>query len=526
MRRSGSAGVRGLQARLYLAGAAIILILLIPTVYGWIRLSELRSIAFDLRARHASAFLAVGELQSSISRLEQLQRHYVAEPVDGARSAMFEELDEVSFHLAHLARTGYAEEAAGQAAMVDTLRLVTSRIDSLVRFGSREQAERELQALSALAATARSSLEEVARAIDRQSAAQATRAQAIADTSGETILVAFGVALAVAVLVGGLSVATRILPLFRLRAAMAAVASGRFEPPEGLPYGRRDEIGDLCRSFRSMTEQLAELDRLKAEFVGIASHELKSPVSVIQGYVEMLEDRVYGPLTDEQVERLAYVREQTRVLAQRVNHLLSLSRMQARGLELSLRDVGVAEFLEELHVAFSPRARQEGIEFAVQLHASAPEVVRIDPERVGQELLGNLISNAFKFTSEGGRIDLRAFARGERIVFEVRDTGAGISNSDLPYIFEKYYRAGRQTQKVGSGLGLAIAREVTEAHGGKIEVWSRSGEGSTFQISLPVHASAPSAGARAGPAEEKKVEADGTASARPAQLPSTVRLGL
>jgi signal transduction histidine kinase len=287
------------------------------------------------------------------------------------------------------------------------------------------------------------------------------------------------------VLLALLSVGALTGPLGRLRAAMAAVAGGRFVPPRDLPYSRSDEIGDLTRSFRSMAERLAELDRLKAEFVSIASHELKTPVNVIRGYVEMIEDGSYGPVDAKQAEVLAYVRDQTDVLRERVDQLLAMSRLEAQGLEVELSAVPLDGLLEDIRRNFAGLAAQQRVVFRTVAEPTAPETVLVDRRKVRDELLGNLLSNAFKFTPRGGAIDLKAWGEPGWIIFQIRDTGAGIPSSELPYIFEKYYQAAQHAGKVGAGLGLAIAREIVEAHGGTLSVESEQGVGSTFRVELP-----------------------------------------
>lgn len=474
-----------LRARLHLAGGLIILILLVPNIYGLVRLFELRSIAVDLQTRHAVAYQTLGRIEMALAELNRLQGVYVTAPTVKNHGAMYAELDTVETHLAHLTRSGYSKEAVGQTVWVEALRQGAQRTELLVRQGRVAQAQAQLSDMQPLFAEAQESLDGVSDVIHQLSTVKALRAQAITSTASQTMSVAFGLALLVALLVAGLVVAAVISPVFRLRSAMVAVAAGNFDPPKDLPYHRKDELGDLCRSFRSMTNHLAELDRLKAEFLSIASHELKSSVGVIDGYAEMLQDELYGPLNGEQRERLAYIRDQTGNLAERVNQLLSLTRMQARGPQLELKDTPVSNLLERIRKDFAPQARQSGIEFFVEADVSAPEVVRVDAERVTQEILGNVVANAFKFTPAGGRIEVWAWGRDRHLVFEVKDTGEGIPQSQLPFVFEKYYQAGHRAQKVGSGLGLAIAREMAEAHGGTIDVRSISGSGTTFQIFLP-----------------------------------------
>lgn len=477
-----------LRARLWVAFGAAIIVALVPAVYGVTRLAELRDIAFDLSRRHAAAFLGVGRLQTSLAELNRLQRSYIVAPSEEARSSMYAALERAEAEVTRLEDTGYEDAAAEQARRVADFRDATVRIDSLMRGGAAEAATTYFQQVKPLYGEAEEVLGRVADRVDRLSTADAQRAQEIASRAAGTTGLALAIGLILALGVGVLAVGMITRPLHRLRGAMAAVAGGRFVSPSDLPYRRSDEVGDLARSFRSMTRQLAELDRVKAEFVSIASHELKTPVSVVQGYAEMLEDGVYGPANERQVEILEYIRQQTDVLTERVNQLLSLSRFEAGGLEVSPDRVSLRELVDDLHRAFDALASQRDVGFRVEVDPGVPETVHLDPERVRHELLGNVLSNAFKFTPAGGEVRLVVSAEGEGASFRISDTGEGIPPEQLPYVFEKFYQAGNRAGKIGTGLGLAIAREMAEAHGGRIGVESEPGRGTTFRIWLPADA--------------------------------------
>jgi signal transduction histidine kinase len=290
-------------------------------------------------------------------------------------------------------------------------------------------------------------------------------------------------------------------PVIRLQGAMAAVADGRFRIPDDLPYERRDEIGSVSRSFRSMTHRLAELDRMKAEFMSIATHELKTPINVISGYAELLQERVYGVVNDRQDEALAAVRDQARLLTTLVNQLLDISRLEAGGLRVQMREVELADFFVRIQRSFGPLAERKGIAFRLELDPALPQAIPMDADRLRDQVLGNIISNAVKFTPEGGQIVLRSRPMQDAVAIEVEDTGHGIPADKLPHIFDKFYQVGEQARSKGAGLGLAIAREVIEAHGGHITAESAPGRGSTFRIVLPLaHAPAPPAEAAAATA--------------------------
>jgi signal transduction histidine kinase len=263
------------------------------------------------------------------------------------------------------------------------------------------------------------------------------------------------------------------------------VSAGEFIVPGGLPYDRRDEIGDLTRSFRSMTRQLADLDRMKADFMSVATHELKTPINVVSGYAELIQEGVYGEISEKQQVALTSIQEQSRILTQLVNQLLDISRLEAGGLKLEIGDLLLAELFDRVRRTFEVLANKQGIALNVQLDDAAPPTIPADGDRLRDQVLGNLLGNALKFTPEGGRIDVRGWTEDGHFRIEVADTGAGMAAEQLPHVFDKYFQIGEQARSKGAGLGLAIAHEVVVAHGGTISVESEEGRGTTFRIDLP-----------------------------------------
>jgi signal transduction histidine kinase len=301
--------------------------------------------------------------------------------------------------------------------------------------------------------------------------------------------------LSIVALVAALGIATLIAlwltrsisgPVQALEQGMRAVAEGDLEHPLALSSKRRDEFGRLAGSFRLMSRQLAELDKLKAEFVSVASHELKTPINVILGYLQLMQEGLYGPLSPKQAEVLGTVEAQGRTLARLAAHLLDVTRFEAGGGRIEPRDIHLVDMLEDLERAFHVLAVQRGVTFRVSLRPGLPEEVHWDVDRIN-EVMGNLLANAFKFTPEGGRVELIAAPSDDQVRIEVRDTGAGIPEAQLPHIFEKFYQADNQrsASATGSGLGLAIAKEIVEAHRGTIECESTPGGGTTFTLLLP-----------------------------------------
>jgi signal transduction histidine kinase len=278
-------------------------------------------------------------------------------------------------------------------------------------------------------------------------------------------------------------------PVEDLERGMGAVAEGDFDHELSIPPSRNDEFGRLAVSFREMASRLKELDRLRAEVISVASHEIKTPINVIIGYVELLHENVYGDLTPKQREIARTLENQARGLGRLVKRLLDVTRFQAGGGRIDPRPMKLGQLLDEMEHAFHVLAVQRGVRFIVTRHDGMPDEVVWDHDRMS-EVLGNLLSNAFKFTERGGEVELAAEPAADGVVLQVRDTGAGIPPEQLPHIFEKFFQADNQqaASQEGSGLGLAIAREIIHAHGGDVTVESTVGTGTTFTIAMPLHA--------------------------------------
>jgi signal transduction histidine kinase len=276
-------------------------------------------------------------------------------------------------------------------------------------------------------------------------------------------------------------------PVVALEAGMRAVADGELDHRLGLRTDRRDEFGRLALSFQDMSRQLAELDKLKAEFVSIASHELKTPINVILGYLTLMQEGVYGDLTAKQMPVTRTIEAQARTLGRLASQLLDVSRFEAGGGRIEPRPLHLVTMLDELERTFHVLAVQRDIDFRVVRRPDLPSEVIWDAERIN-EVTGNLLSNAFKFTPAGGSIELSVAPAGDHVSIEVKDTGAGIAADQLPHVFEKFYQADNQrsASAKGTGLGLAIAKEIVEAHKGEIRCESTPGSGTTFSLLLPV----------------------------------------
>lgn len=479
-----------LRQRIVLTLAGIALVLVIPSVYGLSALWTLREIVHDFRVRDAEALLSLGRLQQSVTAVSDAQVRYAALGDDPRAEVLRARVDStsqvVARSLSELQQRGYGGPAQRAAEHWQDLREAIAAEHRLRALGEPRADTIQQQVLPPAFERMDALLDPIGRAIESRGSADVARAEQVVRTASQTTLLALAGTLLVAIVIGALLTRTLLRPIRELRHGMSQVAEGEFDPDVLGPTGRPDELGDLARSFETMTVKLRELERLKAEFVSVATHEIKTPLSVIRGYVTLLADGIYGTVNDQQKKTLEAVSTQTDRLARLVHRLLDVSRFEAGGGRLELRAIPVRPFFDELTGDFRVLAHQNDIDFQVRLDESLPEVVVADEDRLN-EVLGNLLSNAFKFTGREGRITLAATRTRDGVGVEVADTGVGIPADKLPHIFEKFYQVENDAQprSVGSGLGLAIAREIVEAHGGTIAAESEVGEGTRFRVVLP-----------------------------------------
>lgn len=488
-----------LRERLVFTFVVTALILVAPTMYGLFALRELRQVAYNLSTRDAVGALSLGRLQAAFEEAESRERIYLAlagtsapDDRETARLRVEQSIASIDAELDRLRAGGYRVPAAGAVAAWEHLLAAIAEEQRLVESGDVQAADayRDEVVNEAFEDMDRA-LDPIGAAINRAGAEQVAQARDIATRAATTTLVALTAALIVALAIGGWAGRSLLRPIRQLRRGMSAVAAGNFEPDLDIDPTRGDEIGDLARSFRRMTEQLAALRKLEAEFVSVASHELKTPLSVIKGYVTLLRDGIYGEVPESHVKILGSIDDQADRLARLIQRLLDISRFEAGGGRLEIQTVALRPFLADLATSFEALAFQNEIDFRLEVDDSLPEQMEGDPDRLN-EVVGNLLSNAFKFTPRHGEIRLRArraeAEAGEGVTIEVVDTGVGIPEDKLPRVFEKFFQVENEAQprSVGSGLGLAISREIVEGHGGTIGAESEVGKGTTFRIFLPL----------------------------------------
>lgn len=284
---------------------------------------------------------------------------------------------------------------------------------------------------------------------------------------------------ATAVLLGVLLARTLTRPMRELTSAIRDMARGKLQ--QKVPVRTKDELGELANAFNEMSAELARINELRQQMTADIAHDLRTPLTVITGYLESLRDGVLEPTP----ERLDVIYGEAQHLFHLVQDLRTLSLADAGELPLQRQQIEPVDLLQRVKKAFSHQAEVHEISLEVVAKTDLASI-EVDEERMMQ-VLGNLISNAMRHTPQGGRVALGASQQADRILLTVADTGEGIPAHNLAKVFERFYRGetSRQREDAEAGLGLAIAKSIVEAHGGSIRVDSEVNQGSTFTISLP-----------------------------------------
>lgn len=263
----------------------------------------------------------------------------------------------------------------------------------------------------------------------------------------------------------------------------AALLTGSFFEIQVSPVFTDDDFLGVVAVFRDIT-MTKEFERLRTEFVANVSHELKTPLTSILGFVETLKE---GAAEDPEHRSkfLQIIETQSKQLHVLIEDLLLLSRVESAKDPLRLESFELSWFLNKMKEVFTPLLKEKKLRWETELSPRDLEVLA-EPASL-ERALSNLINNAVKYNRPDGRVIIRSFRDAEGVKIEVSDTGVGIASADLERVFERFYRAdkSRSRELGGSGLGLSIAKHIAERHGGRIEVKSVLHEGSTFTIILP-----------------------------------------
>lgn len=303
--------------------------------------------------------------------------------------------------------------------------------------------------------------------------------EAFATSMAGSLGIAAVVAMVAATVVSGV-LATRIArPIEGLARAAQAIEHGHVESRAPVP-GANDELLDLTTAFNTMAVRLEDTELARRRLVADLTHELRTPLSTLEGYLEGLRDGVIDPDRDT----IATMTAATLRLHRLVDDMGDLSRTQEGTLDLQPHDLDLSELLDAAVAAARPTFRQEQVRLVLQLPDAAARVWA-DRDRLGQ-IVANLLANARVHSGPGSTVTVTLAPTPDRVHVIVADDGNGIAARDLPHLFDRFYRTDRSRGRPGSGLGLTIARSLARAHGGDLEASSPGpGHGATFTFTLP-----------------------------------------
>ncbi|TCS93441.1 ATP-binding protein [Hazenella coriacea] len=251
------------------------------------------------------------------------------------------------------------------------------------------------------------------------------------------------------------------------------------------PLYARDQLRGAVAVLRDVSED-RRLDKMRKDFVANVSHELRTPLSMLQGYSEALLDDI-ADTPEERREIASVINEESQRMGRLVRELLDLARMEAGHIQVEPSAVSIPEILQRMARKFQTLAREENVQISAEFEEDFP-IVKWDEDKI-EQVLTNLIDNAIRHTPEGGSVCVRAYQKSNKVYLEVEDTGSGIPEEDLPFVFERFYKADKartRGQSGGTGLGLSIVNHLVHAHGGEAKVRSQLGKGTVFIIQLPL----------------------------------------
>lgn len=505
--------MRGLSIRLVVAISLLAALHLAVFVTLLVALTSLRSADEDARGR-AGVALAATAAQVTLVELEAAQRGVVITGARGDFMASWERsARELRANVEALTRIGGPSAGAAGARARAYLDDVSTPLVALAarnppaarRQVTQDAGERRIHAIGAqLAASA--SRERSVRQQRRDRASDLARAAQIVGAVG--ILATLLCAIAFLAYLRS----AMLIPLRSVSDAARALAAGDLQARVAAPGGV-GEVRELARTFDQMAASLEEsrsalerqnaelaaqsaelaaaahsareAERVKDDFFALVSHELRTPLTAIVGYVELVLGEDGAALPEEHAHHLAIVDRNAQRLLRLVGDLLFAAQVESSALLLEPDAVDLPQLVRDAVELARPRAEDADIALTVEAQQIRPCLG--DRDRLAQ-VLDNLVSNALKFTLPGGRISVRLTAHDDHAQIEVQDTGVGIPAEDRPRLFERFYRARNATAAAvpGLGLGLMIAQAIVEGHGGRIDIQSEVGVGTTFTVTLPL----------------------------------------
>lgn len=266
-------------------------------------------------------------------------------------------------------------------------------------------------------------------------------------------------------------------PLIKMKEATSQISSGDFSV--SLPKTGDDELGDLARSIQLLAGDLNYLREERSEFLSSISHELRTPLTYIKGYADIVQKRNLSP--EERNQYLSIILEETNRLSDMVKNLFDLAKIDKNTFDITKKPIDLKEFTKKIETKFSPAFAEKGMQLSVSCRESI--ILSADGSRL-EQIIFNLLDNAIKYSSAGDKTTVEVSRTKKHVIIRIKDSGRGISEEELPFIFNRFYRVDKSRARAlgGTGLGLAIVKELVHAHGGTISVSSREGDGTEFEI--------------------------------------------
>ncbi|MCR4604828.1 MAG: hypothetical protein K5639_02405 [Eubacterium sp.] len=271
------------------------------------------------------------------------------------------------------------------------------------------------------------------------------------------------------------------VPLKKLREGCKDFAIGRDNPP--ILINSHDEYGELAETLNILGNELSKFDEYQRKFLSSISHDFRSPLTSIRGYLQAIQDGVIAP--EDQDKIINIILSETDRLTKLTNEIVGLNSFDRDNIFLEISEFDIHKLIREVTDAVSGLAGKKHVKISTTFQPGTPVIVMADRERINQ-VLYNLLENAVKFSIDGGKINVRTLLRKDTILISIKDNGIGIPKKDLGKIFDRFYKSdlSRGRDKSGSGLGLSICREILKAHKQDIDVVSTEGAGTTFSFSL------------------------------------------
>lgn len=297
----------------------------------------------------------------------------------------------------------------------------------------------------------------------------------------QSVVIGIAVTIIIAIILGWLVARNLTKPLDKLTRSVRRIGQGATN--EKVDIENDDEIGELAQAFNQMSRELTNANDARVQLFADISHELRTPITAIAGTLEnkLVKNESCAP------EELSALYDEMLRLGSMVTELQNLSRLDAGHMEISKTLIDFESFINDFVVLFEADAETRDISVKVEFADSLPYCYA-DPERLKQVVL-NLVSNALRYTTDGGAVILKAWADKENFIFSVADTGIGMSDEECQHVFDRFYRTDRSRAREtgGTGLGMAITQGLVMAHSGRIEVTSKKNVGTTFTVYLPLY---------------------------------------